>query len=221
MDKMILHPEYKLYERKGKPFCDSLQVAETFGKRHADVLRDIEKITAPTSGLTEGFSQRIFALSNYKIRGKQYPKYFLSKNGFSVLVMGYGGKRAMQFKEAFIVRYDLMEEFIQSLYAAKLEHPAFTEAVMLSHPEPKHYHFSNETNMIYRIVIGVDAKTFRQQRGLESGAVIRPYLANNEIRAIETLQRADIGLLAAGHDYAGRKVILENYYAKIQLRLVG
>ena len=41
MSKLILHPEFKLYERKDKPLCTSLQVAETFDKRHDIVLRDI------------------------------------------------------------------------------------------------------------------------------------------------------------------------------------
>jgi Rha family phage regulatory protein len=212
-----LHPEYGLYERKDKPFCDSLQVAESFKRQHKNVLRDIENVLKKCD---QDFGQLNFEPTLYRDQwNRKQPKYFLTKNGFMLLVMGYTSKRAMQFKIAYIRRYDLMEEFIQSLHAAKLEHPAFTEAVMLSHPEPKHYHFSNETNMIYRIVLGVDAKAFRQQRGLENGAAIRPFLTNGEIKAIETLQRADIGLLAAGHDYAGRKVVLENYYAKIQLRL--
>ena len=40
MKSLILHPEFQLYERKGKAFCSSLQVAETFEKQHAHVLRD-------------------------------------------------------------------------------------------------------------------------------------------------------------------------------------
>ena len=50
MSKLILHPDFQLYERKDKPFCSSLQVAETFEKRHDHVLRDIEALNVPNSG---------------------------------------------------------------------------------------------------------------------------------------------------------------------------
>lgn len=61
MTKLILHPDYNLYERKGKPFCSSLQVAEEFGKEHKNVLRDIENIL-----IDDDFSRLNFELSNYK-----------------------------------------------------------------------------------------------------------------------------------------------------------
>ena len=42
MKKLVLNPEFNLYEKDGKPFCTSRQVAETFEKEHKNVLRDIE-----------------------------------------------------------------------------------------------------------------------------------------------------------------------------------
>jgi hypothetical protein len=56
---------------------------------------------------------------------------------------------------------------------------------MLAHPEPKHYHFSNETDMINRIVLGVSAKQFKETHGLSDVSSIRPYLSANEIHARE------------------------------------
>ena len=44
MSKLILHPEFKLYEKKHMPFCSSLQVAQEFGKNHFIVIRDIRKL---------------------------------------------------------------------------------------------------------------------------------------------------------------------------------
>lgn len=40
----MLNPEYNLYERNGIAFCSSRQVAEEFGKRHDNVLRDIANL---------------------------------------------------------------------------------------------------------------------------------------------------------------------------------
>lgn len=78
MNKLILNPEYGLYEKNGQPFCDSLQVAETFKKRHSDVLRDIEKLECSNE-----FRERNFASSSYKSeQNKKMPKCLLAKDGF-------------------------------------------------------------------------------------------------------------------------------------------
>jgi hypothetical protein len=78
--------------------------------------------------------------------------------------------------------------------------------------EPKHYQFSNEINMIYRIALGVDAKIFKTAHGLDSGANLRPRLTTGEIKAVETLQRIDIGLMEAGLGYDERKAQLTDSY---------
>lgn len=214
--KLILNPEYNLYEKEGQAFCDSLQIAETFDKRHADVLRDIEKVIGSKSGLSKEFRERNFAFSSYKSeQNKTMPKYLLTKDGFTIITFGYGGVKAMRFKEAYINRFNQMEQFIKSLFATKIEFPAFTEAVMLAHDEPKHYHYSNEINMIYRIVLGMDAKKFREQNNIEPGAVIKPFLTLDQIKAVETLQRVDIGLLEIESDYHKRQEILKNKYYKM------
>lgn len=57
----------------------------------------------------------------------------------------------------------------------------------------------------------MDAKKYRQTHNIEDDEVIKPYLAVSEIKAIETLQRVDIGLLAAGLDYeSSAKIYLTN-----------
>jgi Rha family phage regulatory protein len=215
--KLILNPEYGLYEKEGKAYCDSLQVAETFEKLHGHVLRDIEKLDC-----SDGFRQSNFGLSSYKNeQGKKQPMYLMSKDGFSFLAFGYRGKKASAFKEAYINRFNQMESFIQSLAATRIEFPAFTEAIMLSHDEPKHYHYSNETNMIYRIVLGMDAKAFRQTHGLESDAGIKPFLTAQELKGVELLQRVDIGLIEAGLAFEQRKEALARRYQRSSLRLLA
>lgn len=217
MNKLILNPKYGLYEKHGQPFCDSLQVAETFGKRHDHVLRDINRVI---NECNESFNLPNFGETYYKDdMGRKQRKYLLSKDGFTLLVMGYTGKKAMQFKIAYINRFNQMESFIKSLLATKEEFPAFTDAVLIAHEEPRHYHFSNEINMIYRIVLGMDAKTFRGLRGIEKGASIRPYLSENEIKLVEQLQRADIGLLVSMPSFEQRKFALTNYFNRLILRL--
>jgi Rha family phage regulatory protein len=217
VSKLIINPEYRLYERNGQAFCSSRQVAEEFGKRHDNVLQDIRNLDC-----SEEFHLLNFQEITYKDdQGRKYPEYLMTKDGFTFLVMGYRGKKAAAFKEAYIRRFNEMEQFIRSLQAAKMEFPAFTEAIMAAHDEPKHYHFSNEINMIYRIVLGMDAKAFREKLGLPKGEVIRPYLTAEQIRAIETLQRVDIGLIVAVPEYEQRKQTLAQYYERLKLKQIA
>ena len=223
MSKLILNPEYKLYERKGNVFCSSRQVAEEFNRQHKHILDTITKLTEPTSGLSEEFILLNFEGNSYKdSSGKRNREYLMTKDGFTMVVMEFKTKKARQFKEAYINRFNAMEEVIKSLVSTKLEHPAFTEAVMLAHEEPKHYHFANETNMINRIVLGMDAKQFKQANGLDiKTPSIRPYLSAEQIRAIETLQRTDIGLIYAIPDYQARKQALIQYCERLKLKQIA
>ena len=157
---------------------DSLFVAELFEKNHKEVLRDIRKITDPLSGLSEEFRQRNFAPSSYRNQqNKKQPCYYLTRDGFTMLVMGYTGQKAMQFKELYIKRFNEMEKVIKSLVAARQEFPLLTYNIKLLHESPKPYHFSNECDMLNRIVIGMTAKQFRIANGIDKGKSIRPYLS--------------------------------------------
>lgn len=197
-------------ERSGVPITTSRKIAQAFEKEHKNVLRDIESIL-----IDDEFSRLNFELSNYKSRGKRYPEYILTKNGFTLLVMGYTGEKAMRFKKAYICQFDAMEKFIKSIQTAKMDYPALTRAIEQAHEEPKFYHFSNEINMINRIVLGVDAKHFKEENGIDKEEnSIRPYLTAEQIKAIEELQRIDIGLLVANIEFEQRKQILRTHYSK-------
>lgn len=196
---------------------DSLFIAELFEKNHKEVLRDIRKITAPTSGLSEEFRQRNFALSSYRNQqNKKQPCYFLTRDGFTMLVMGYTGQKAMQFKELYIKRFNEMEKVIKSLVAARQEFPLLTDNIKLLHESPKPYHFSNECDMLNRIVIGMTAKQFRIANGIDKGKSIRPYLSKKQIEMLEILQKVDVGLLVAFPEYEQRKRHLEWYKQKLE-----
>ena len=212
MAKPIMNPEYMLYEKESRAFASSRQVAETFNRRHDDILRAIRNL-----GCSEEFNLRNFAETSYKDQwNRKQPEYLMTRGGFVLLAMGFTGKKAMAFKEAYIQRFNEMEGFIQSLAVARMEFPAFTHAVMEAHEEPKHYHFSNEINMIYRIIFGMDAKRLREERGIRAGESVRPYLSAYEIQAIEHLQRADIGFLLALPEYIKRREALQRYFEALQ-----
>lgn len=196
---------------------DSLFVAEFFEKRHDHVIRDIRKITAPKSGLSDNFIHSNFKADSYKdSTGRKLPCYFMTRDGFTMLVMGYSGQKAMKFKELYIRRFNEMECFIKTLVSARQEFPLLTANIKLLHENPKPYHFSNECDMLNRIVVGMTAKQFRLANGIEKGKSIRPYLSEEQITMLDTLQKVDVGLLVAVPDYQQRKRHLEWYKTKLE-----
>ena len=213
MKKIILNQEFNLFGRlDGKIFCDSLMIADTFSRRHDNVLRDINDLINDVAG---DFSLLNFEESDYKIRGKIYTKYLMTKDGFTLLAMGFTGKKAMQFKIDYINRFNQMESFIKTLHEVRIDFPALTEAITYCHTTPKSHHYSNEINMINKIVLGMSAKKFKHSKGLDDNITsIRPYLSQKEINDLLDLQRIDIGLIYSGKEYEERKQILKNYYDK-------
>lgn len=200
---------------------NSLFVARFFEKNHKDVLRDIRNITEPTSGLSEEFSRRNFAPSKYTDeRGKKQPCFEMTRDGFTLLAMGYTGAKAMKLKELYIRRFNEMEKFIAILITSRREFPLLTENIKLLHENPKPYHFSNECDMINRIVLGISAKKFREEHGIDKGESIRPFLTVEQIEMLDKLQKVDVGLLIAVPDYEQRKRQLEWYYAKLREKAI-
>jgi Rha family phage regulatory protein len=217
MSQLIPTNEFGLTERNGVPVVSSRYVADTFKKEHKDILETIRKIEC-----SEQFSQRNFTPSNFTARGKKYPEFLMTKDGFTFLVMGFTGKKAAKFKEDYINAFNKMESFIKNLFEAKADFPEFTDAIMATHEEPKHYHFSNELNMINQIVTGMNAKQFKEANGIESEArSIRPYLSAEQLGAVKSLQRIDIGLIHSIPDYQQRKTMLESLYAHIKAKLLS
>ena len=103
-------------ERDGIPVTTSRAVAEQFGKTHAHLLRDIEKLKQDLEQTDEGkaFSQSNFGLSTrLDSRGKEQPIYTLTRDGFTLLAMGFTGAKAVQFKVAYINAFNRMERLIR------------------------------------------------------------------------------------------------------------
>lgn len=114
-------------ERRGTPVTTSRAVAEQFGKQHAHVLRDIENLlrdlTNPKlerlNGLPDTYGEE-FAKANFieseytDAQGKPRPMYLLTRDGFTLLAMGFTGARALQFKVAYIDAFNRMEQIIRN-----------------------------------------------------------------------------------------------------------
>lgn len=88
---------------------DSLQVAEHFGKQHKDVLKAIDNLVAQNCA-----AKSFFFEATHENRGKQYKMYYMNRDGFSLLVMGFTGKEALEWKIKFIEAFNEMEKTLRS-----------------------------------------------------------------------------------------------------------
>ncbi|MFX4303658.1 phage antirepressor KilAC domain-containing protein [Alicyclobacillus tolerans] len=92
-----------------RPVTDSLTVAEVFGKRHDRVLQDIRELECSIH-----FRLHHFVESSYtNQQNRTMPKFLMTEQGFTLLVMGYTGKEAMRFKEAYIEEFEKMRETLR------------------------------------------------------------------------------------------------------------
>ncbi|EGF7686156.1 peptidase [Salmonella enterica subsp. enterica serovar Newport] len=104
----LAQPEIRIIN--GQAVTSSLAVADYFIKRHADVIRKIESLECSTL-----FRQRNFAFTSISINQpnggtRKLPCYQITRDGFAFLAMGFTGKRAAQFKEAYINAFNQMEK---------------------------------------------------------------------------------------------------------------
>jgi Rha family phage regulatory protein len=111
----------------GKPMADSREIAATFGRQHKDVLRAYRELACSAD-----FRQRNFAPFHSKdLSGSTLSHVLMTKNGFAFLVLGFTGAPAAVFKEAYIERFDAMEEALRG--KAILAVPTtFAEALQLA-----------------------------------------------------------------------------------------
>jgi Rha family phage regulatory protein len=94
----------------GQPTANSKAVGDFFGKNHRHVLEAIKNLEC-----SDSFRESNFRLSSYRsAQNKILPCYEMTKDGFCFLAMGFTGKEAAKWKEAFILAFNQMEEIIKS-----------------------------------------------------------------------------------------------------------
>lgn len=98
-----------LVKMRGKDaVCDSLDVAEHFGKRHKNMIQNIERLAENSADVKKLFKVQTYTDSY----GREQKKYFMNRDGFSLLVMGFTGKEAIAWKLKYIEAFNRMEQLL-------------------------------------------------------------------------------------------------------------
>ena len=105
----------KLVEAKnGQAVTSSLVVAEYFRKAHKDVLKAIRGLECSANFTERNFAPCVYINELCNNVKKELPMYYMTRDGFTFLAMGFTGKVAAQFKEAYIAAFNEMEEKLRS-----------------------------------------------------------------------------------------------------------
>lgn len=181
----------------------SLDVAETFGKRHDHVLRDIKEL-----GCSEEFRLPNFGETYYEdSQGRKQPMAIMTRDGFTILVMGYTGGLAMKFKEAYIKQFNAMEAALQGKLIERQKgiavRQSLTKALQQSTEDARmHGHaYSNYTNCIYKELFGMSAAQLRDKFGISRKDNLRDCFTQEELRAVQSMECLVSGLVDCGWEY--------------------
>ena len=124
---------------------DSLKVAESFDKKHKHVLETARNLAAENSA-----TKKMFVESTYVSRGKEYPMIYMNRDGFTLLAMGFTGKKALDFKLKYIQAFNKMEKRIRQPKSERLE-------IMRKNSATK------RAGVLYKIAMATDSNISRQK----------------------------------------------------------
>ena len=145
------------YIYKDTAFTNSLIISKGAGADHRSTYLLIEKYKAEL----EEFGKVSFEMIPLKgsTTGQKIKVYRLNEEQATFLIsLMRNTKPVVDFKKELVKQFYQMKSFIYTLIAARKEFPLLTENIKLIHENPKPYHFSNECDMINRIVTGMSAR---------------------------------------------------------------
>ncbi|MGX4744975.1 Rha family transcriptional regulator [Providencia rettgeri] len=212
----------QLIKKSGnQPVVTTNIISNEFGRRHDNVLQSIRSLIE--SGHLGALDFKETSYIDKSSREK--PCYELTERGFLIAMPFIGGEKARDGQ----VR--LVDSFIQfrekaareakvqiERNIARMEYKPMADAVKESKlqegKKPAHYHFSNEADLINRIVLGVSSAKFRKDNDIGKTDPIRDYLSHQQIHAITELQRANTVFISMGWGFEQRKDELTRLFNK-------
>ena len=90
---------------EGQVVVDSREVAKNFGKAHGDVLKSVDVLVRENS-----LTKNMFYEDSREYRGQLFRYFVMNRDGFSLLVMGFTGSKALEWKIKYIQAFNAMEK---------------------------------------------------------------------------------------------------------------
>lgn len=217
---MLVEIVGKRYEEK--LITTSLKVAEVFEKEHKNVLQSIENLVADNS------ASKFFQLTTYKNRGKEYPMYEMDRNGFSLLVMGFTGEKALKWKIKYIEAFNQMESELKRLYTERQQwqierdkgvviRHILTDTIKMKITESpnKRFAYPNYTNLIYRNLFGKTAKELESDYGVKAKENLRDFFTGDDLAKVQSMEMLVSSLINCGWGYQQIKEFVQREATKM------
>jgi len=211
--------EVMKFGREERAGCTSLDVAETFGKEHKNVLRDIRGL-----GCSDEFNRLNFEPISYTdAMNRKQEAMVMTRDGFTLLVMGYTGELAMKFKEGYIKQFNAMETALRGKLIEREKgiavRQALTKALQQSNEDARmHGHaYSTYTNCIYKVLFGMNASQLREKFNISKKENLRDRFSPEELRAVQSMECLVSGLVDCGWEYMQIKNFIEKNNSLRQL----
>lgn len=198
----------------------SLDVAETFEKEHRRVLQDIRELQCSDEFHLHNFVQTSYTDSQKRSQSM----YLVTRDGFTLLAMGYTGEKAMRFKEAYIKQFNAMEKALFDKIKEREKgiavRQALTKAIQQSNEDDRMHGraYSTYTNLIYKSIFGKDAKHLREEHGIDKKAELRDYFTPEELKDVQKAEMLVSSLVEYGWGYDEVKDFILN---KIATKLIA
>lgn len=215
----MLNVEIAKFQKEERAAVTSLDVAETFGKAHDKVMRDIKNLGCSAEFNAANFGDIFYTDS----MNRNQKAYVMTRDGFTLLVMGYTGDLAMKFKEAYIKQFNAMENALRGKLIEREKgiavRQALTKAIQQSNEDARmHGHaYSTYTNCIYKSLFGMNANQLREKFGIGKKDSLRDYLSQEELRAVQSMECLVSGLVDCGWEYEQVKDFIQKNNARRQL----
>ena len=208
----------KLMNMTSTMTMSSLEIAELTGKEHKHVLRDIrEMIDTIGSPNLDSKQYQVFTLKN-----GMTSKCLLDKELTTTLVSGYSTlmrhaiiKRWLELEAAELERSTAKAMDSENRAALRMEYRPMTDALKTTREdigkETRAHHYSNEADMINRIVTGYPAKKYKAVHEMPDSS-LRDLLTPIQKQAMLSLQKANTVYLEEGLSFDERKERLNTLF---------
>lgn len=121
-----------LSTQNGEPVASSRQIAESFEKNHRDVLRAVDSLKEDV----RNFAQMFFETDTPDSYGRPQRTYLMTRDGFTLLAMGFTGKAALEWKLKYIAAFNAMEKELAAKPLSRAE--LMAQALIAAHEELEH-----------------------------------------------------------------------------------
>ncbi|MBF7047922.1 Rha family transcriptional regulator [Campylobacter volucris] len=155
--------------------CTSLSVAEVFNKNHKNIIRKINEFPK------DNFTKLNFEPSKYTdSTGRVLPCYKITRDGFSLLVMGFTGEKAYKWKLAFINAFNEMEKRLKNIKAEQMQKLAFRQSLgYKSQLKQQKLKYENEIKALKYDLEHKNELSFKRKLSDEELLELRKFLAKD------------------------------------------